>query len=660
VSNDNRNMILAIVLSALVLFGWGFVTQSFFPAANPPPTKIENGKQVATPQPQAAPTPAPAAPRANLNRDAVVRASQARGERIAIRTPQLEGTINLVGARIDDLVLTRHRDGIGRDSHPIRLFSPDGTPGAYHASFGWNGPAGIPTTGTLWKATNCAPDAQRPPAAPAPAATPAPAPAPVPAPGAAPAPVVVIAAECDPQRVVLTPERPLTLIWDNQRGQVYRIVLRVDDGYLFTAEQLVVNRGAPVVLGARALVNRVGISHDPSSWTSHVGPVGVFNGSANYDYDFSTVAEAGQNGIANNSNGGWLGFTDKYWLAAIVPHQGTSVTTAFHHLAGDAYQAEFSTPLQAVGPGHPQMRTTSHLFAGAKEIALLDRYTTSLGTDLGRAIDWGWFDFIMKPIFKLLMWLFGALGNFGVAIIFLVIIVRLILFPLAQKQFASMAKMRVLQPKVKALQERYAADKPRLQQEMMKLYKEEKVNPMAGCLPIFLQIPIFYALYKVLLIAVEMRHQPFALWIKDLTAPDPLTPINLFGLLPFHPPAFIAIGILPILVGVTMWAQQKMNSAPMDPTQQKIFAWMPWILVLIMAPFAAGFQVYWVTNNLISILQIWFLNRKMDAAALARTRPGVALGKAKASPPPASPPPPPPPPPPRAVRPKARPRPRRK
>jgi len=247
----------------------------------------------------------------------------------------------------------------------------------------------------------------------------------------------------------------------------------------------------------------------------------------------------------------------------------------------------------------------------------------------------------MKPLFALLMWLFFQVGNFGVAIIFLVIIVRLILFPLAQKQFASMAKMRVLQPKVKVLQERYKEDKPRLQQEMMKLYKEERVNPMAGCLPIFLQIPIFYALYKVLLIAVEMRHQPFALWIKDLTAPDPLTPINLFGLLPFQPPGFIAIGILPILVGVTMWLQQKMNSAPMDPTQAKIFAWMPWILVLIMAPFAAGFQVYWVTNNLVSILQIWFLNRKMDAAAAAAgLKPGVALGKAKAKPKAAAPPPP--------------------
>jgi YidC/Oxa1 family membrane protein insertase len=629
-------MILAIVLSALVLLGWGFVTQSFMPA-NPPPAKSENGNQVAAPQPQAA--PAPAAPRPTLTHNAVVGASRARGERIAIRTPRLEGTINLVGARIDDLVLggtdrrLTHSEGIGRDSPPVRLFSPEGTPGAYYGSFGWNEAPGVPGPGTRWRVVGCPRAALQTTGA-----------------GAG--------RDCDPGKVALTPSTPVTLEFDNRppsaaegqaavpddrRGQLYRIVLRVGDDYLFTAEQIVVNRGEPIELRARAQVSRVGVSHDPTSWTSHIGPVAVLDGAANYENDFATVAGAQNGALSYSSRGGWLGFTDKYWLAAVIPDQAADVEASFRHLPGDVYEAAFSARQPTrVAAGHT-LRTTSYLFAGAKEIAVLNGVSARLGTDLGRSIDWGWFDFIMKPLFALLMWLFGALGNFGVAIIFLVIIVRLILFPLAQKQFASMAKMRVLQPKIKALQARYAADKPRLQQEMLKLYKEEKVNPMAGCLPIFLQIPIFYALYKVLLISVEMRHQPFALWIKDLTAPDPLTPINLFGLLPFHPPAFIAIGILPILVGVTMWLQQKMNSAPMDPTQQKIFAWMPWILVLIMAPFAAGFQVYWVTNNLISILQIWFLNRKMDAKAAAGARPGVALGKAKASPPPDSPPPPPPP-----------------
>jgi YidC/Oxa1 family membrane protein insertase len=596
-------MILAVVLSALVLFGWGFLTQSFMPAANPPaktekqaqaPAAQQQQQQQASSAPAARPASGPA-PLQCVNRDAGSLVA-----RIPIRTPRLRGSVNLAGARVDDLSLLDYGEGVQRNSPRIRLFSPAGSRHPYHASFGWSG-AGvqIPGPDTLWQASG----------------------------------------------TELTPSAPLALRCDNGRGQIFEIVLRVDRDYLFTAEQRVTNRAAqPVTLAANSAVSRVGISQDPTSWTSHVGPVGLFNGTANYDYDFSTVAEAGPNGVANGTRGGWLGFTDKYWLAAIVPPQSANVSASFRHQSGDAYEAGFSTQAVALG-ANQWMRTTAHLFAGAKEIAVLNRYTDELGTDLGRSIDWGWFDFIMKPIFALLMWLFFQVGNFGVAIIFLVIIVRLILFPLAQKQFASMAKMRVLQPKVKVLQERYKEDKPRLQQEMMKLYKEERVNPMAGCLPIFLQIPIFYALYKVLLIAVEMRHQPFALWINDLTAPDPLTPINLFGLLPFQPPAFIAIGILPILVGVTMWLQQKMNSAPMDPMQQKIFAWMPWILVVIMAPFAAGFQVYWVTNNLISILQIWFLNRKMDAAAAAGPKPGVALGKSKARaspppPPPASPPPP--------------------
>jgi len=356
------------------------------------------------------------------------------------------------------------------------------------------------------------------------------------------------------------------------------------------------------------LVSRADKSHDPDSWTNHVGPIGLFGGKANYDVDYKTLDQEGPQPFNNVS--GWLGFTDKYWLAAVVPNQASNVTTAFRHLDGDAYQADYTTQQRVVGTGQ-SMRNTASLFAGAKEIHYLNLYTSQLGTDLARAIDWGWFDFIMKPIFWWLTTLFSLFGNFGLAIIFLTITVRILLFPLAQKQFSSMAKMKILQPKMKALQERYKDDKPRLQQETMKMYKEEQVNPMAGCLPIFLQIPVFYALYKVLMVSVEMRHQPFFGWIHDLTAPDPLTPVNLFGLLPFTPPGILAIGILPITVGLTMWAQQKMNSAPMDPMQQKIFAWMPWILMFIMAPFAAGFQVYWVTNNLISILQIWFLNRKL-------------------------------------------------
>ena len=587
-SNDNRNMILAVVLSALVLFGWSAVQEYYFPTANPPATKTENGKQVPLPQPQA--SAVSSTPVANRNRDVVLRETAA--ERIRIETPRLRGSLSLRGVRIDDLVLLTQREGVSPTSPPIRLFSPVGTSDAYYASFGWSGPQATnelrPRADTLWTASG---------------------------------------------GPVLTPATPVTLTWNNGRGQAYQIVLRVDDGYLFTAEQILINRGQPLVMTTSALVNRTGRGHDVDSWVSQVGPVGVFNATANYDTDYSTLGETQGHTVTQSSHGGWLGFTDKYWLAAVIPSQQSNVSASFRQMdaAGNVFQADYTGQMREIG-ANQRMTSTSHVFAGAKEIHYLNLYADSLGTDLGRAIDWGWFDFIMKPIFALLTWLFSVLGNFGFAIICLTIIVRILLFPLAQKQFSSMAKMKVLQPKVKALQERYKEDKPRQQQEMMKLYKEEQVNPMAGCLPIFLQIPVFYALYKVLMVSVEMRHQPFIGWIHDLTAPDPLTPVNLFGLLPFTPPGILAIGILPILVGVTMWLQQKMNTAPMDPMQQKIFAWMPWILVVIMAPFAAGFQVYWVTNNLISILQIWFLNRKLG---INNPPPAVAL--AAPAPPPSGP-----------------------
>ena len=275
----------------------------------------------------------------------------------------------------------------------------------------------------------------------------------------------------------------------------------------------------------------------------------------------------------------------------------------------DAYQADYAAPLTLLPPGRGASYV-SHVFAGAKESALLQTYTDQLGTPIERAIDWGWFRWFMKPIFSLLLWLYTHIGNFGVAIICLTLIVRTILFPIAQKQFKSMAAMRAIQPKMKAIQERYADDRMTMQQEVMKLYKEEKANPAAGCLPTFLQIPVFYALYKVLMVSVEMRHKPFVLWIQDLSAPDPLTPINLFGYLPFTPPHFLALGILPILLGITMWLQMRLNPQVPDPVQRQVFALMPWVLMFVMAGFAAGLQLYWVTNNCLTILQQkWLYSR---------------------------------------------------
>jgi YidC/Oxa1 family membrane protein insertase len=550
-------MILAIVLSAIVLLGWGFVAERWFPTANPPATKIEKGKSVAIPKPQA--DPAADSPAAVRDRGAALRETP----RIPIETPRLKGSVSLRGARIDDLVLITHREGLAKDSPPIRLLSPAGTGDAYFAGFGWTGEGlAVPGPDTVWTASGTR----------------------------------------------LAPGAPLALSWDNGQGQQFRLILSVDDGYLFSVEHQIANRGAGAVAARPySLVSRARASPDPDSWTMHVGPVGVFNGAADYDWSYDEIGEQGDK--AFSSTGGWLGFTDKYWLTALVPDQSGAVDAAFRRGRAGGFQADLAAPVQLVPAGRAATYQ-SRFFAGAKEVGLLEGYSDALGTELERAIDWGWFRWFMKPIFALLNWLYAQIGNFGVAIICLTLIVRLLMFPIAQKQFKSMAGMRVLQPKMKVLQDRYKDDKPRLQQEMLKLYQEEKVNPMAGCLPILIQIPIFYALYKVLMLAVEMRHKPFALWIKDLSAPDPLTPVNLFGYLPFQPPPFLALGVLPILLGVTMWLQFKLNPPPTDPVQKQVFAFMPWVLMFAMAPFAAGLQLYWTVNNVLTILQQkWLYSR---------------------------------------------------
>jgi len=553
---DSKNLILAVVLSALVLLGWTWASNRYFPTANPPSSKVEGGKQQPLPQPNAQPA-GPASPKQLQS----VAAALASTPRVKIQTPSLAGSINLKGAQIDDLVLLNQRQTIDKNSPPVRLLSPLGTPGAYVAAFGWTAGAGqAPALDALWKA--------------------------------------------DSQTV--SPGHPVTLTTEMAGGTRYQIRIAVDDGYLFTIQQSVANAsGEPISVRPNGLVSRGQKSPDPDSWTNQVGPIGVFDGKANYEVNWKDLDEGKAQSF--NSSSGWLGFTDKYWLTVLAPQAG--MTGEFRRSPSGGYQADYALAAMNVAPGQT-LTTQTRLFAGAKEKALLDRYEQAGIPMLTRAIDWGWFRWFMVPIFSLLLWLFHTLGNFGVAIICLTLIVRTIMFPIAQKQFQSMAGMRKLQPKMKAIQERFKDDKPRQQQEILKLYQAEKINPAAGCLPILLQIPVFYALYKVLLVSVEMRHQPFILWIKDLSAPDPLTPVNLFGLLHFSPPAFLAIGILPILVGATQWLSMKLNPQPMDPAQAQVFAIMPWFLVFIMAPFAAGLQLYWMTNNLLTIAQQWHLYRK--------------------------------------------------
>jgi YidC/Oxa1 family membrane protein insertase len=552
---DSKNLILAVVLSALVLLGWGWFSGHYFPTANPPSTKVEDGKTKALPQPQA--QAVPNGPKVMRSRATVL----ASTPRVRIQTPALQGSLNLKGAQIDDLLLVRERETMAKNSPPVRLLSPLGAPGSYVASVGWVGQGtAAPSLDTLWTA----------------------------------------------DRPVLAPGQPVTLTSQGADGIRYEIQIAVDDGYLFTVKQRATNAsGKPVVLRPVGLVSRSSKSPDPDSWTVQVGPISVFNGKADYDINWKDLDEEGSKAFSNVS--GWLGFTDKYWLTALAP-QG-SMAAEFRHSPNGGYQADYALAPTVLAPGQA-LSTESRLFAGAKQKALLDRYQTEGIPLLSYAIDWGWFYWFMIPIFDLLLFLFKTVGNFGVAIICLTLIVRAIMFPIAQKQFQSMAAMRKLQPKMKSIQERHKDDKVKQQQEILKLYQEEKINPAAGCLPILLQIPVFYALYKVLLVSVEMRHQPFVLWIKDLSAPDPLTPLNLFGFLHFTPPHFLALGVLPILLGVTMWLQFKLNPQQMDPTQQQIFALMPWVMMFVMAPFASGLQLYWVTSNVLTIAQQWWLYRK--------------------------------------------------
>jgi YidC/Oxa1 family membrane protein insertase len=559
---DSKNLLLAIVLSAAVLFGWSFLAERYFPAAPPAPpaaTGAADGPAGVAPAP-GAPAVAPAPVAAEV-------AARA-GPRVAIRTPVLTGSISLAGARIDDLVLTRYYQSVEPGASPVRLFAPSGAVGSYFAGFGFFEGPGAPPPDAVWSASG----------------------------------------------TELAPGKPVTLSWTNAQAQTFEILLSVNRNYLFDVTHRIVNRGSQAAVARPyALIARTGPSADPDNFVAHVGPVAVFSNTLeqpNFDEVADVVA-----GLRYSATGGWLGFGDKYWLAALVADPAASVEASFRHGAGDRYQADMARSALIAAPG-AVVEAKSRLFAGAKEVEALRAIKNDLGVQrFDDAIDWGWFWFIAKPMFDLLHFLFKLVGNFGVAIMLLTLVVRLILFPIANKQYISMNRMKELAPKLKEIQDRHKGDPQALQQAMMKMYQTEKVNPLAGCLPILLQIPIFFALYKVLLLATEMRHQPFALWINDLSAPDWLTPVNLFGLLPFTPPAFIAIGVLPIILGVTMWLQQKMNPAPLDPIQAKVFGVMPWLFMVLMAPFAAGLQLYWATNNVLSIAQQWWLTKRHPAPA---------------------------------------------
>ena len=571
--DNQRNLILAVVLSAVLLFGWDFAMRTYFPEPEMPENMAarEDDPQARADAAPGAGSPAidaadrPAGP---VDLDAEL----ANTDRIRIDAPEILGSINPVGARIDDIDLKTHRQSVEEDSGPIRLFSPAGTEGQHFAQFGWVG-QGVPVPGanTVWRLVD---------------------------------------------GEVLTQATPVTLGWDNGAGLRFLQRYTIDEHYMITVTQAVANSGSgTVALRPYAFVNRTSATASASTWNVHSGPIAAGGDGVNFDWDYDEVLKEGPVDLGRGTD--WIGFTDIYWLSALVAQEGQNADGTFRSAGGQNYRADLIYDSVNVPAGETVTRTT-RLFAGAKESAVLDEYQAQGVEKFGLAIDWGWFRWIAWPMWQVLIFLFGLVGNFGVAIICLTFLVRLILFPIAQKQFASMAQMRAVQPKMKALQERYKDDKVQLQQEMAKLYKEEKVNPLAGCLPIFLQIPIFFALYKVLLLAIEMRHQPF-LYIKDLSARDPATILNLFGLLDFTPPGFLAIGVLAVLLGFTMWLQFKLNPAATDPMQQQIFMIMPWVLMFVMAPFAAGLLIYWITSNILTLAQQKYLysrNPQLKAAML--------------------------------------------
>ena len=566
--NNQRNLLLAVVLCGLLLFGWDAAMKYVYPA---PPQPAAQATATAEPGAPAADTAKVRHTREGGLTDPAAEALEQRDlatvlkspQRVAIAAPEIAGSIDLVGARIDDLTLTSHRQAVEKKSGPVRLFSPAGTPAQHFAQFGWVGNGvKVPDGNTVWHASGGP----------------------------------------------LAPGNPVLLDWDNGQGQRFGIEFAIDDKYLITAKQTVANLApGPVVVRPFALINRTSTTASIDQWTIHSGPIGYFGSGVDFGTDYSDIAESGR--VTPEGKAGWIGFTDIYWMSALVPQSNADVDTDFRSLRNDNFRADVIYDPLTVTTGRQIARTTQ-LFAGAKESAVLSAYAESGITGFDNAIDWGWFGIIEKPILWLLRTLYGLVGNFGVAIILLTVIVRGAMFPIAQRQFASMAAMRAVQPKMKAIQERYKDDKPKQQQEVMALYKSEGVNPLAGCLPILLQIPIFFGLYKVLMLAIDMRHKPFALWIHDLSAPDPAHILNLFGLLPFTPPSFLAIGVLAVLLGITMWATFRLNPQAMDPIQQQMFAIMPWVLMFVMAPFAAGLLIYWITSNVLTLAQQKYLYSK--------------------------------------------------
>ncbi|HEX6858700.1 MAG TPA: membrane protein insertase YidC [Caulobacteraceae bacterium] len=572
--DTSRNTILFIVFALVILVAYQFFVLE--PAAKRRQADLKSQSAVAgQSQPSAPDVPAASAAPQPLTRD------QAKGAtpRIAVDTPALAGSLTLKGARIDDLYLKNFRETEDKDSPPVELFRPEGAKQAWFAEFGWTGDnlPGLPTSNTIWQVKEGGP---------------------------------------------LSPGHPIVLTHSTPQGLVFTRKVSVDDHYLFTIEDTVANTGAQAVtLAPYASVQRQGLPEaHGGSQIVHEGAIGVFDGNLSlkkykaWKKD-KTVSEA--------STGGWLGITDKYWLAAVIPQQSEKITGAFRVTTDrgvDIYDSSYVGQPRAIPPGR-QVTETTRLFAGAKVVPLLKRYQDDENIPrLDDAVDWGRLFFFTRPFFWVLEQLYHLVGNFGLAILGLTVLVKIVFFPLANKSYESITKMKKVQPRMEELKAKYKDDPPKLQQEMMQLYQREKINPLSGCLPILIQIPVFFSLYKVLSVTIEMRHAPFFGWIHDLSSRDPTTIWNLFGAIPWDPATApmiggllngsLHIGVWPLIMGFTMWLQQAMNPPAPDPMQQKIFQFFPIVFTFMLAPFAAGLVIYWSWNNLLSILQQYVIMRR--------------------------------------------------
>ena len=601
--SEHKNTILAIVLSGAVLLLWQYFfglpqmekqrqealqrqQQQTQQQTQPSPAQPAQPGPGGAPAPGTAsapgtaPTPGTAPSPAAPSGPQSVAAALAAGERVAITTPDIKGSISLRGARIDDVALTRYRETVDPHSPAIVLLAPSGTPHPFYAEFGWVGGAGqklaVPGPDTMWRQEGAGP---------------------------------------------LTPTHPITLVYDNGQGLTFRRTISVDDKYLFTLKDEVVNKGAAAVtLFPYGLVSRHGTPKTLGYYILHEGLIGVLGKEGLQEVTYKTIDE--KKAINFSVTDAWLGITDKYWAATLLPDTNAHVQARFS--AGqignlNTYQADYLLDAVTVAPGGTAS-ASGRLFAGAKEVSVVDNYDRTLHLNrFELLIDWGWFYFITKPMFMVIDFFFRWTHNFGVAILIVTVLVKAVFFPLANKSYASMAKMKAVQPQMAVIKERWPDDKIKQQQELMELYKREKINPIAGCLPMVIQIPVFFALYKVLFVTIEMRHAPFFGWIRDLSAPDPTNVFNLFGLLPFDPTllpvvgSFLHIGLWPLIMGVTMWVQMKLNPAPPDPTQKMIFDWMPVIFTFMLASFAAGLVIYWAWNNTLSVLQQSVIMRRNGA-----------------------------------------------